>query len=931
MPELNEVQSRQVNRLVKKGQRTGTLVDRIIANIDPTYNDRRIMNERDAEIQRRIDRQLDVIQGVSSTQMVNTLAAIRNTHKQARRRGMKPQKITDSSKLFTENIGDIFGYFKDTYKNRYLEVDDLKFISKFIPSIGEGVRIYLDSIISSDDASQTITRTLQIPGVTDAVDIKTISDSVKLLEQEHQLPVKLKAAYRKALITGTFYVYHISYKDLFTMYSKGELAKRRHEEDHTGTGSSGKKTDGTAPFGMTKDGSKAAKDRTVLGIAKESESMAQEALGSGDSDPDLAKLQALSKEPALESFGIEAVALAQTGHIRKCDYSKAMEAVYTGIRNDLAMVESNPYGTTASNTQAKRIDKLIRSLESNMPTVYMVDSDIPFSVIQEMGSVAMEANGYQDFFSDSKSAGDLYKKIKKKNPEAFAAPDGTYGIQGAPRSAGGDFSTIKGTYLKWIDYKYIVPIEVLGRTVGYFHMITTTKRRKGTRGADGAIGSVISESSVSLFNQSGASERRKEEAIQSIVDTITNAILDQFNARFVRKYAAIRDIIAECVIANGIVDNDYMVQFIPVENIIEFKINVDDSGHGESILTDSMFPAHQLLSITSCKMLNFINKGGSKTIAHISSGRTNRNSTNHVNRVIRDLQASNAVFTDLLSSSSLFSKLARDGNMALPKGSSGERLVEFEVQDGQQIDWTTEYEEMLERWCLLGMGIPNGVIDVMGNVDLAKKVVSDNIIVAGRVASLQSDLETPTTELYRALIEDSDMDETIKSNAKLLNVKLPRPRILANQNDSDAINTAYQNAQAIANMMIGEDATEPEDMELKKEFIQLQVEHDVPYVDWDSKKELLEQAKRRVRDREIRNFEEKARGGKMNSNDMSGGMPGGDMGGGDMGMDMGGGDEFGGDENPMDQGGEITGPMGGEEGGEGGDAGDVDFSGLDLE
>ena len=959
-----EVQNRQVKKLVTQGKRTGSIVDQIISRIDPTYNDRRILSERDAEIQRRIDRQLDLVQGVSNTQMVDTFAAIRNNKKKAKR---KDRFITDSTQLFTENIGDIFGYFKDSYKNRYLEVDDLKFISKFIPSIGEGVRIYLDSIISSDDASQTITRTLQIPGVTDSIEIRTITDSIESLEKEHDIARKLKAAYRKALITGTFYVYHISYRELFQEYSKGQLNKRRKNlrEQNTGLGKSGRDNEKSgAPFGMTHE--KDADKRNVLNIATESDtmlakcaeiaikslgtarpletaaSMVEESIGSGDIDPELAKKwAAVAAEPALESFGKEAQALAQCGYVRKCEYGPAMETLFAGLKSELNSQEGtsiNLVGNAISN-QERRVDKLIASLESDLPSVYMVDADVPYGVLEEMTGIAMEANGYEDFFSDSKTAGDLYKKIKKNNPDVFQSPDGTYGVN--QKSHGGDFGSIKGTYLKWIDYKHMVPVEVLGRTVGYFHMITTTKRRKKGRGSDGAIGSVISESTVSLFNQSGASERRKEEAIQGIIDTISDAILDQFNARFVRKYAAIRDVIAECVIANGLVDNDYMIQFIPAERVIEFKINIDDEGHGESILTDAMFPAHQLLSITSCKLLNYINKGGSRTIAHISSGRTNRNSTNHVNRVIRDLQASNAVFTDLLSSSSLFSKLARDGNMALPKGASGERLVEFEVQDGQQIEWNTEYENMLERWCLLGMGIPNGVIDVMGNVDLAKKVVSDNIVVAGRVASLQGDLEVPTTELYRAMIDDCDMDETLKSKARMVNFKLPRPRILANQNDSDAINTSYQNAQAIANMMIGEDATEPDDMKLKKEFVQLQVEQDVPYIDWNAKKELLERARRRVRDTERKDMIEAARGGKQPTDDgMGGGMSGGGFGGGDMGGgDMGMGDSGMGGEDMGLGGGEgepTTGddgqplnpnetPIGGGEG----EAG-VDMDGLDF-
>ena len=149
---------------LKRASALDKLASQILQSVDSTYVERKLMSQQDAQFQRVIDRQLDIAKGVAGNQIVDFFGTIRSE----RRSGRKPRQLgIDTSDLFTENVGDIFSYFQDVYKNRYLEVSDLKFISKFIPSLGEAIRIYLDAIVASDDVSQIITRKIDIPGVAD--------------------------------------------------------------------------------------------------------------------------------------------------------------------------------------------------------------------------------------------------------------------------------------------------------------------------------------------------------------------------------------------------------------------------------------------------------------------------------------------------------------------------------------------------------------------------------------------------------------------------------------------------------------------------------------------------------------------------------------------------------------------------------------------
>lgn len=819
----------------KKASALDRAASQLLKNVDSSYVERKLLSSQDVQFQKVIDRQLDIAKGVAGHQVVDFFGTVRSERKSGK---SNKQLGVDTADLFTENVGDIFSYFQDIYKNRYLEVSDLKFISKFIPSLGEAVRIYLDSMISSDDVSQTITRKIEMPGITDPATQQQITDRIAAMEEEYRLLPKLKVAYKKTLVSGRFFVYHISYKDLFEMYSAGVASGKILRQGSSLYGNTRDQVNKDKESSIKSVQGKMPSKPNVLGIAEEASFDGME----------YAAEQAIPIHSvvgtALESFGMEAEALAQQGAIRKLSYdTRSMRSAMESLE-ELASSSKAPFVFTSSGRRIESNEfgkKLKESLESDLPNIYFVDSPIPLDVAQETASVAME--DFNEFFNLRK---DVDENLDKVRSDMGKMVDGTYDA-GSKSSRGQTFDGVTGTYLKWIDYKYVIPIDILGTRVGYYHIVTTPKTKNKTmNGRSGnkatEIGGILSSGSMSLFDQMDISEKRKETAIQNIVDSISNGILDQFGTKFVKKNAPFKKLIAECIIANGLVDNDYMIQFIPVENMIEFKCNEDENSEGESILSDAMFPAHLLLSIVICKMLNYINKGGNRTIAHVSSGRVNRSLSNQVNRVIRDIQAGNVTFTDLLSSSMVFSKVTRDSNIAMPKDQQGNRLVEFEVQEGQEIDLSTNYESMLERWCMMATGMPPTIMDYTSDVNIARKVVSDNVQVAGRVASLQADMEGPTTELYRALIQDSDMSDTDKTALLNMKFKLPRPRILANQNTNEALGIAMQNAQTIANVIVGEDASEEDDMLRKRFIISRITRNETPYLDWTELDRITDEA-----------------------------------------------------------------------------------------
>ena len=794
----------------------------IFSIIDPSYVDKQVLSSKDQKIRSILDRELEISKGVSNGSIIDFVSSVQtkqNTNKMTGGANLSP----NSNELFTQNINDVFGYFQDIYKNRFIEISDLKFIAKFIPALGEAVKTMLDAIVASDNVAETVNRSIELPSSVSEEQRDEIINEIKRNEKELKLLKKLKnTVYKKSLVTGNHYVYAVSYNKIFSEYDKikKQMAAAATNQKSTQFGVPGK---------------------TV-------------------------------KKSATESFMLGDV-----------DISDAME----NVRNILgSCVKDDGNKMSTSN-----INDIMDTCKNEMPIITCNQSIILEDALESAMDVydceiAMEALTAKDR-KNGKNMNNPFSNSILDMP----LPDGTKGTKSIRASK----FNVSGTYIKYIDSKNILPVKVFDQTVGYFLVHPKAKKNKNSAGMTSGITSIGS----TLFGSTKVSEDRQHNAIERIADSISEGILNNFNTKFVTKNSEYKKMIADCIIANGLTDKDYNIQFIPAEDIIEFTVNENDEGFGESVLTDSLFPAKLLLTTIVCRLLNYVNKTGNKTIAHVYKGPVNAFTSNQINRVIRDLQDQNITFNDLLSPNLVFNKFNRDGNIAIPTSKNGNRLVEFETQEGQNIDMSPEYEKELEKMAILGTGVPDVIMEYAGSADFAKQLVSANIKFAGRISTLQADLEEPTTELYKKICENSNMSDECKAIcSQNLEIKLPRPRVLVNGNNGDYVRTIVETAEAVADVVLGRDSvSNPEVMKngavIKEKVMYEIVRENTPFMDWDNIDDIVEKVIAQYAIDPTKSGDGSDDMGGMGSNDINGDMSGGmnDMGGGndmDMGnMDMG--------------------------------------------
>ena len=741
-----------------------TIAKSLLTTIDPGYAEREILSKKDRLIQSIIDDELTIAKGVSGGSIIDFATKMASTKVPHQKNDGLPD--ADPSDIFTKDLNSIFGYYQANYQNRYIELADLKFISKFIPALGEAVKTTLDSIVSSDDMSTSITRNLVFGANLTDEEKRRVTTEIERIEKDEKLLKRLRnTVYKKALISGQHYVYCPSYAKLFEEYDR--LLKM------------GKIQNGviTMNYGQAQRRSEGVKDGFNLSSATESTS--------GPVDM-YAAMEACSFDSIVDSLDKE-----------------------------------------FTETEKKKIKS---NMENGDFGVYTCQSPFLTEAIEAVAAIDYYKNDLTGYANNFNSIGQL-------NDSAKVTADGTVDVSDVQPAK---FNTT-GTYLKFIDANRVVPVKVYNQIVGYFYVHDTTASKKAS--------SIMTQTNsmlgaTSLFAGLNMKDDKKDSAVRSIVNSITDGILSNFSNQFVNQNSDHKKLIADCIISNGLVNNSLQIQFIPATDMVPFIINEDEEGFGQSILADSLFPGRLLLDLIISKLLLYMNKSGSKTYAYVRKGPIDVNSANHTQRVLRQLQEQNITFGDLLSSQMAFAKFAPYGNIQLPTARNGDHLVDFEVQDGQNIDLKTDFEDWLEKMAIMGSGVPSVILEYTDAADYAKSIVTANIKFAGRVATLQSDLEDPTTEVYKRLIANSNLDESLKSKViPNFEFKLPRPRVNANANMSDFLSQMQSFASMMADITFGSDESTMENFQLvREEFIRKFIMEYLPFFDWKSVQDMIKAA-----------------------------------------------------------------------------------------
>lgn len=799
MAKNDKIISAEQAKLDKSNNQLDIIAQKILSNVDTGYAERQRLAKSDTRMQRALQRELNIANNKSHGSFIDFIRlASSDTSKKSNTKGTGVNKgkslTTDPYDLFTTNAGDIFNYFKENNQSKYLQISDLKFVSKFVPILGAAVDTALNSITASDTISDTIARQIILPDMDD-IGKQQVTQFIEAFERTKKLPRKLKnIAFKKAIVSGESYIYAIEYQELFKEYDR-VMAKREE---------------------AMKNGNKVVKP------TKSTESIVY-----GDNIP--ATETFLSAWDYTVGAATEACVSEDATNILIDRYSKQLlpPKKGAGLRKD-AMISLN--------------GALESDLRSFIEGFKIVDSTIPYPCMEDAKIYQIEE--YRKTFG-----GNAVVQNDGLTSEVAVDPG---------KRQKNNWDDLNGLYIKFIDAKNLIPVKIFDRVSGYFYLYPT--ERRGTLNGFNKT-DIFNTGNSPMLSYINISQRKKQDAALNLVSEISQLVLDSFSSKFVTAHSEYVDLIADVIIANGLIDRDYKIQFIPAEYIVPFKINEDENGNGESIIADSLFSAKMLLYLLTSQLLNFLNLSGNRQIAHIAKGPIDVNTSNHIQDVIRNLQETKISFNDLLSTNLVYSKLSRNVNLALPQARNGTHLVEFETQEGQDVNMDTDMIDKLEGLVSLGTKVPI-TKDMLSDPQRAKKLESENITYAGSVASWQADLEGPLTDLYKKAIHASNLPDNLKTICENgLEIKLPRPKAFENTNNADFLSTAVSMLQQAAGAYVGENSTDPNAMAIRDKLVSELIRDITPFIDWNKMDEVYKRIEVNIVSEKAKNTDAATGGG----------------------------------------------------------------------
>jgi len=215
-----------IKKVEKPLIKLNSLFNDIIDNI--SYNTSKSDNRREKELKKLSDEIDDIVfQEIKSLttftgdDISTFLVKLFNDYDNQQQTAVKG--IED---IFASETNGIFQFFQERYKNLNLLYDDLNMICSQLYELQEAIAATRDAIVTSDDLSQTVSRTLKFKNSNEKE--KAHIALIENMEKKFKILSKIKNhIVPKTLQYGVYYAYTIPYSELFNKYYQNKVKDKK--------------------------------------------------------------------------------------------------------------------------------------------------------------------------------------------------------------------------------------------------------------------------------------------------------------------------------------------------------------------------------------------------------------------------------------------------------------------------------------------------------------------------------------------------------------------------------------------------------------------------------------------------------------------------------------------------------------------------------
>lgn len=411
----------------------------------------------------------------------------------------------------------------------------------------------------------------------------------------------------------------------------------------------------------------------------------------------------------------------------------------------------------------------------------------------------------------------------------FNSSEGIIKDTGSKSDKSKDFKDIKDCYVKVLEPLKVIEINIMDSVIGYYYVqeddLTTI-----------ATGSYANGVYFTKFN-----DRVNN---RSIVDNICEQIVKRFDKKFLSENANFKKQIADIINYYNFNEKKLKFQFIPVEYIIPFKIDIDEHGEGQSMLKKSLFYAKLYLMLLLFKVISIVLYSNDQKVNYIRQSGIDKNISNKVEEIARIKQSRQINIMDMFSYTTLINKVGSGNELNIPVGRSGERPIETEILQGQEIQLNSELLEMLKNSYILATGVPQAILNYLNEAEFAKVVEQNHSKMNARVIGYQVDLNKSITEMYKKILKwSTNIDSNLVDDFEFT---FQPPKITSGNTKAEAISAFQTTSEFLRNLYFDkEDNLSEKEAAKLKEFMILFAKDQLP-INMEKIEEMLEEADRKA-------------------------------------------------------------------------------------
>jgi hypothetical protein len=280
--------------------------------------------------------------------------------------------------------------------------------------------------------------------------------------------------------------------------------------------------------------------------------------------------------------------------------------------------------------------------------------------------------------------------------------------------------------------------------------------------------------------------------------------------------------------------NKLRVTFIPPEDMehVYWELN-EDTHRGISDLHDALFPAtlYSAMYITNCIMT--MTRSQDKRVYYVKQN-VDTNISKTLLTTINQIKKGNMNIRQIENINHIMSITGRFNDYVIPRNSSGESPIDFEVLQGQTVEFKTELMTILEEMAINSTDVPMEIIQMRQSAEFATQLTMSSSKFLKKVYNRQAKYDKFLTRIFNKIYTNEYNDGTQHK------VKLPPPMFLNITNTNQMINNVTDYSASIADIML----SDIEDENIKKSAIRdINLHYLGSYLDVDSLEETIRKAK----------------------------------------------------------------------------------------